>query len=185
MLLAYVQLMAGDGGASDLAAKREQREGQSIAKLMEVVVGANFLAAQKVLMVVLITALHTAVVDAAAIQLVFVLQGENLDCASGTAVAKGVRGTIAQRAQKVLQASAFPMEVEGAATLRIVQKVLRVAHCFVRLMVVARGAHFRDAQKELRGALSFVRDMAEGSVAHIRRVEKFAQRACMGEPHFV
>lgn len=111
-------------------------------------------------------------------------QEGNLVCASGTGVERGVKRRIAQRVQKASLASAFHMEVVGAASSQHVQRVHKEAQCFARLMAGAKGAQFWGAQRVQRAAHPSVRVMVVGSDAHSKE-EVCAQRVCMVVPSFV
>lgn len=80
--------------------------------------------------------------------------------------------------------SAFLMVVDAGASIQIVARGLRAAHCTARRMVVARGASSMGAAEVRRGAHLCARPMVVGNDVCSKEVVS-AQRVYMGEPNSV
>jgi len=77
--------------------------------------------------------------------------------------------------------SAFLMVVDAGASIQIVARGPKAAHCTARRMVVARGASLMGAAEERRGAHLCARPTVVGNGA-CPKVVASAQRVYMGEP---
>ena len=78
--------------------------------------------------------------------------------------------------------SAFLMVVDAGASIQIVARGLKAAHCTARRMVVARGASSMGAAEVRRGAHHCARPMVVGNGACSKEAVS-AQRVYTGEPN--
>jgi len=141
-------------GVRSLVAPKVQKEKQIIALLMVEAAAVNILAVLK-------------------------LPGVSLGGASSTVAGRGARLKVAFGVPRGRLDCAFLMAVADGASIQIVARGHRAAHCTARDMVVARGASSMVAAKALRVAHLCAKHMVVGSDACLKEVVS-VQRVCTG-----
>jgi hypothetical protein len=141
-------------GVRNLVVPKAQKEKQIIALLMVEAAAANILAVLK-------------------------LPGVSLGGASSMVVGRGVWLKVAFGVRRGRLDCAFLMAVVDGASIQIVARGHRAAHCTARDMVVARGASSMVAAKAQRVAHLCAKHMVAGSGACLKEVVS-VQKVCTG-----